>query len=913
MKKTIAIFVLLLSCLCSGGQVFSHLTVEDGLSNNTVGTICQDGDGRIWFGTHGGLSRFDGYDIDIFKYNPSDSHSVQSNFINYLYTDWHGNVWICSADGLSRYDIVTGRFDRIEFPELRSVEQVVQVSEDCYAIGTRKVSLIYNIRTGAVSKFMRDGRYMLFYSVFNDSGKYVFGTSSRELVAYSFDSDGVPHRESDFLELGTSSAVAVLPAGDGSYWLGTNGNGLLKADLDSGTVKNVPLQSLPSGRIENAVLDRQGRIWIVTKKGLCVHDPADGSDRVITHDIYDPSSLSSSVLRSSLIDSDGNLWLGSSYDGVSFLNSNQSAFNTIRSNPGPGALSDGIVKSLCVDRDNSVWIGTRSGGMNQYLPESGAVEVIPDVPHPLCIFCPEDRPGKVYAGTYNNGVYEIDKASRKAVRITRSRDINDIEPAHDGCLWIASLSGLYLCNPDRRELKKVKLGDELVRVIDLMTDSRGRLWVGSKERLFVYEVGPGNSLKDVTAPSLSDIIRPQFMSESSDGTVWIGTTDGLKYFRNGSLSDACSVYGVINQSIQGIETDSLGWMWISTYTGLLRFNPNTGELSTYYASDGLQSSAFTVHSSGRSSDGILYFGGPRGVSYFRPEDVRDNSTVHNPMITSLSVHNTPVLPGDGSGILSSDISHTSRIVFNHHQDAFTIGFSCPNYSSEGHDTFYYKLDGFDHDWILSRNREATYTNLSKGQYTFRVRVLNRNNIPSDGEAVLSIRVRPAWYETTVMEIFFILLLLGLIIYAGRILLKRIDMKNREAMEGMRQKYEEKLINAKLSAYCPPGARLGADEEKFLSSVIMNIESNFHDNGYSVETLASDMCMSRSNLHLKLKTITGLSPVELILKIRIEKACELIREGGSSLSDIAERTGFSSSSYFSTCFKKMTGKSPSDYK
>ena len=912
MKKSISIIVLILGCLCSRGQVFSHITVEDGLSNNTVNTICQDGDGRMWFGTHSGVSRFDGYEIAVYKYSPSDPHSVQSNFINYIYTDWNGDVWICSADGLSRYDSISGRIDRIEFAGIRSVELVTQINDETYLIGTRNLSLLYNSRTEVAVEFTRDGKPFPIYSVYSDAGQFVFGASSKELVKCSFDPAGNPCSFSEPLKINGYSAISILPAGDDSFWVCTNGGGMFKADFSTYTIEPVYLASLPSLRIESASFDSHGCIWLVTKKGLCVYNPLTGTDHSVTRDIFDPSSLSSTVLRSVFKDSDGNLWFGSSYDGVSFLNANQSAFNTIRAHPGSDGLSDAVVKSLCVDMDNSIWIGTRSGGLDHFNPLTEEVDVIPDVPHPLCLYCPSDRPGKVYAGTYHDGIFEIDKVSGRATRITGFRDINDMAPASDGCFWVASLAGLYLCNPDEHKLKKIRLGDDLMRVIDLMVDRQGRLWVGSKERLFVYAQKSGNKLSEVTEPTLKNIIRPQCMYESSDGAVWIGTADGLKCFRNGILSDAFAKDGVINQSIQSIETDERGWMWIGTYTGLLRYRPETGDLSVYYASDGLQSSAYIVHASGRSSDGTLYFGGPRGVSYFNPETVQDNFTTHKPIITGLSVHNMPVVPGDGSKILDNDISHTSKIVLKHRQDAFTLSFSCPNYSSEGHDTFYYKLDGFDHDWILSRNREATYTNLSKGNYTFRVKVLNRNNVPAEDEAALSIRVKPAWYASTLMELLFLLVAVSATLYGISTLLKRRDMKNREEMEGMRQRYEEKLINAKLSAYYPSGARLSAEEEKFLSSVIRNIESNVQNNAYSIEALASDMCMSRSNLHLKLKSITGSSPIELMMRIRIEKACELIREGNHSISEVAERTGFSSPSYFSTCFKKATGKSPSEY-
>ena len=105
-------------------------------------------------------------------------------------------------------------------------------------------------------------------------------------------------------------------------------------------------------------------------------------------------------------------------------------------------------------------------------------------------------------------------------------------------------------------------------------------------------------------------------------------------------------------------------------------------------------------------------------------------------------------------------------------------------------------------------------------------------------------------------------------------------------------------------------------DDFQSKLIALIEQHLSESDYGVEQLAKDLCMERTGLYKKLKTLTDESPVSLIRKVRLEKAAEMLK---SSLADvmtvneIAERTGFASPSYFTKCFKAKYGVKPSEYR
>lgn len=108
-------------------------------------------------------------------------------------------------------------------------------------------------------------------------------------------------------------------------------------------------------------------------------------------------------------------------------------------------------------------------------------------------------------------------------------------------------------------------------------------------------------------------------------------------------------------------------------------------------------------------------------------------------------------------------------------------------------------------------------------------------------------------------------------------------------------------------------RLAGSDEDLLNRFVKHIGDNMSDINLSIDDIASDMCMSRSNLFRKIKQITGMGPNEYMRLARLKRAAELLQERRHSIADICMLVGFNSPSYFSSCFKKQYGCLPKDYK
>ncbi len=124
---------------------------------------------------------------------------------------------------------------------------------------------------------------------------------------------------------------------------------------------------------------------------------------------------------------------------------------------------------------------------------------------------------------------------------------------------------------------------------------------------------------------------------------------------------------------------------------------------------------------------------------------------------------------------------------------------------------------------------------------------------------------------------------------------------------IQQKYEKKLNLNEL------GVKTTHQDEEFLKQYTAIIKANFSNPDLDVDMICKEIGMSRANFYRKTKTLTALSPAEMIKHLRLEAAAQMLRETNLSISEILEKVAFSSSGYFASCFKSVYGMSPKEYR
>ncbi len=341
--------------------------------------------------------------------------------------------------------------------------------------------------------------------------------------------------------------------------------------------------------------------------------------------------------------------------------------------------------------------------------------------------------------------------------------------------------------------------------------------------------------------------------------------------------------------------------------------------------------AFAAH------DGTLYFGETNGCSIFRPRLDRASVTLpYAPLLTAFYVRGEAIEPQrkyDERKILERAVPYTRHISLNHNQNFISFDFSALNYLTGMPTLYRYQLEGIDEQWVYGSTAPQAngtfripYTNLPTGSYTLHVMTATDGNGWDTGRsAQIELVIHAPWWKTTAAYAVYMFLLTAGVIIGIRIYIhysrKEMERRHKEEILLLRirnlieqcNRYEAELNAPAEEAEPETGLQqTNAADDAFLKQAIELVEKNLNVSGYSVEQLSKDLCMERTGLYKKLVAMLDQSPSLFIRNIRLQKAAQLILENELSISEIAERTGFSSSSYLSKCFQKVYGCRPSEY-
>lgn len=398
----------------------------------------------------------------------------------------------------------------------------------------------------------------------------------------------------------------------------------------------------------------------------------------------------------------------------------------------------------------------------------------------------------------------------------------------------------------------------------------------------------------------------------------------------GGLSHASSVFADLGDGSVSINDNGVGY----------RITVDNRRQPVLIESDNSDHTLYGEYGNGASfisSDGSIFFNGSDAYEMF--VRVAKTDSVHNlPLITAVAVNGEPYVSPDGR--VSSRLQ---GITLDHNRNFVTVQASLPLY--DGSDViFYYKLDGNDIEWNRIEGQgeygklfRATYNSLHPGEYTLRIKTSPVHDSP---ETRLDITIKHPWWDTPLARVIYIISTLIIIIVGFKAYMararRRIAARQRESLllERIRHLIEE-VDRYKSEAPVDIAGRGAEDgiepqpqaandhttarsdlsdaDRMFLARAVELVEVNINTPGYSVEQLSRDMCMDRTGLYRKLTALLDRSPSLFIRDIRLRNAARLLKEGQLTVTEIADATGFSTTSYMSKCFQERYGCRPSEYR
>ena len=749
------------------------LVVSDRISNQRVNAFAEDGDGHIWIATARGLNKYTVNDFHQY-FCTTDTLGLPDNQVNSVFYSKKGRLWVGTADGVGiRTD--EGRFSRVPvLGDGRNVNRFWETGDGRILMSNSSTLFLYDEDKVCFRPAVRDLNAFSFpYSVMDGNLLWIVSAGGQVLNCYNTDdfsltaSCPTPH-----------TVYHMIDAGNGEYWM--SGMGQLSIfDARNRTWKELPAAIRNEARLMQGDIDilypvdAQTILLNVIGKGMFCYNR--GSEKILHQDDAGfPFDVPDSEIRSIFQDSRQNLWFGTSDQGYSVSYHYKDQFNSNKFLT--SAFARKTVTSLCLDNQNRLWITTLQDGVWTYdlgRKELRSVDVshlVPDanVGYNRCskVFC--DSEGELWLVFTNKYLVFRTRYDGKSFQILDYAGIiNPMAIAEDerGRIWIGGSVTTLLCYDKKdRSRKFVPLTDPIQGnfIQDLCITEPGRM-VAALSGLPLYEI---NTYTDeVIALELTEEERAACVRRSiligtsllrdSSGDLWAGTTaNGLiRHFKKENTT--VPVDGGPCPDICSIEEDRQGNIWVSTMNGLGKYDRTVGKFVNYFEADGIGGNQFSDRASCILPDGTLVFGGTHGITWFNPLDVPQKRSV--PLVfEDLKIHNALVSPGADSPI-RTELREEPDVIIRDDQNAFSISFAALDYSEHQRTHYYYKMEGYDPDWVdAGDNHEAYYSNLPAGKYKFRVRITNNNQSIVETEKSLDVKILPPWYGTWWAWILYIL-------------------------------------------------------------------------------------------------------------------------------------------------------------
>ena len=782
-RKNLLLFVLLLSSwmVVAQSYQFKHLEVSDGLSNNSVNTICKDRDGFMWFGTTTGLNRYDGYTFKIYQHAENDPGSLPDNYITDIVEMPDGRFWVNTGRGYVLFD----------------------KEQDCFI--TDVTGFMKNLESGGVPEQVfvdREGNTCL--SVAGE-GCYRYKEGGKRLF-FSYVEHSLPEH----------GVTQIAECSDGLLLIYNTG---LLVCLDRATLaikwKSDEIKKyIPAGKtIEFSLfVDRDNCIWAYSLMGIWAYDCGTKSWRTDLTAIW--SSRPDVIIHAVAQDIEGRIWVGKDYDGIDVLEKETGKVTSLVAHDDNGrSLPHNTIYDLYADRDGIMWVGTYKKGVSYYSESIFKFNMYEwgDI---TCIEQADEN--RLWLGTNDHGILLWNRSTGKAEPFWRDAEgqlpnpVVSMLKSKDGKLWVGTFNGgLYCMDGSRVRSYKEGVGNTLAsnNVWALVEDDKGRIWIASlggglqclepvsgtfetytssnsallennvtslcwvdNNTLFFGTANQGVGMMDMRTREIKKIQGQSgnvklsndavnHVYKDSRGLVWIATREGLNVYdtRRHVFLGLSFVAEAKGNFIAAITEDQERNMWVSTSRKVIRVTvASDGKGSylfdsrAYNSEDGLQNCDFNQRSIKTLHNGIIAIGGLYGVNVFAPDHIRYNKMLPNVMFTGLSLFDEAVKVGQSYGgrvLIEKELNDVENVEFDYKQNIFSVSFASDNYNLPEKTQYMYKLEGFNNDWLTLPLgvHNVTFTNLAPGKYVLRVKAINSDGYVGIKEATLGIVVNPPFW------------------------------------------------------------------------------------------------------------------------------------------------------------------------
>lgn len=886
--------------------VVRNYTTENGLPLNATEIVFEDSSGFIWIGTQGGLVRFDGKDFRIF--NTKNNPELKNDSIKSINEDSAGRLIVGTISGLVVME--NGEFKRFGAEDGLGNEAILSIErggENKIWLGTMKGLYIFENE-----KFYRvlDNTELadkMIVRIFKSSDGTMFVSAARSGVFKIIKNSAEKLKIDGDVQNYTADAITETP--EGVILASVRHSGIYEMK-DGGFLKSPGYGFSKNKIIPDFAFDKAGDLWALVYKENIIKF-SKGKTYIVSnhHGIEKPK------IRNLMFDSAGRLWVTSEDMGVAHFYTGNFISSYI-----PSGLKPIDVRTVMEDSNRNIWSGSpdlgitrlKGGRTTDFLKADGV-----STSSVKAFF--EDSSGNILAGISTDSPLLIFKENRFIIhpdfRIIKDVAVSGIAEYKNERLAVSTYGkGIYIRkdkNVDHLDTSS-GLSSNFIRAI--LYDKSGTLYAGTAgSGLNVIKDGKVTVYNSENSNIFNYIIDIYFDSENR---LWIATYGGgLQLFNDGDFYSITTAQGLTEDTVLNIVEDNNGFMFIGTSKGIvaaptselisvaLKEKEKTDNLVLIDSEDGMLSvdcRGGLQYGSFKRRNGNILFATEKGVAEIVPAKAFIPKQVPQVLIDEISVDDIS-LKAENQLILKPEVKRVE------------ISYSAPSVSFARKVSYRYRLYPYEKEWRTTDNKSVNYTNLAHGEYLFEVESFLKNAAQGEPSKVSLKIVREPYYSETV---FFRILLAFTLFSSTALVIYWYSRKKIKKVEELRKKAEMRAeaLEKKYSKSCIENEI--AEEILAKLRQIMKEEKIYRDSLLNLGALAKKLGCTTHTLSQVLNTNLNKSFNNYINELRINEVISKMKDAENKnvpVISIAYDCGFNTKATFNSAFKKVTGKTPSEFR
>ena len=746
-----------------------------------------------------------------------DEATVNRNSCQFLYEDSKSTIWIGGSEGL--YKIQDEQVEHL-FEKKYIFTKAVGIGNKIFFATDNLVLIEFDLKRKSFQEIniqnrisnitkLTDNELLI---VSNNSDISTFNINSKILEKPEWAND--PQLKSNNIEF--------IRDKNGGVWIYNHSGIMWYHNQNTQQVKKLEL--IPSDvasiiDLERYIvfIDSQNLIWITTYgNGLFCYNP---KTEVLSNYKYNANqnSPASDYLLAITEDKYGNIWIGSEYAGIIKVIKSNYDIRIIRPEKETSIGKNNNVRTIYGDAFDNIWVGTKNGSLYLFDKKLSSEKCIYKDINPYVLT--EDAKNRIWVGTKGKGLYIINQNTLKEEAHYMSNSeatslsyntIFSILKDTKNRIWIGTFGGginLVEETPTGLTFKQFFNNEGNRSYIRyLYQDSKGEIWAASSDGIICFN--PDKLIADPKAyasfrmnlddPKSLNCNDIKTIYEDEEGIIWIGTAGGginkyipAKIGSKGHFIAYTHNDGLAGDFVSGILEDKENNLWISTESGITKFNKKNNSFIVYNFSEKTYGNHFNENANIYCHDGNMLWGSLDGLLIFNPQNFLPDSNTPPVTFTNLSIYNQIVRAGENESPLKQSISYSDEIELNYKQNTFTIEFASLDLKDPTKNKYVYMLENYDKQWgSVSHLNMATYKNIPPGKYIFKVRGTNSDGVWNEDVTCLEIVVTPPFWRAWYAYIIYAILILVALYIALRLVYKFNALNNNI-------KVEKELTNYKL--------------------------------------------------------------------------------------------------------------------